>query len=155
MRAYPGFRRKSQLDWDAIGEKLLKLTGLTLDEIFPLELATSQMLERPLKWALIRDVEPEQLTAAHERLALPAAQEAILEREDLKEQIARTLGMLTPRQERVMRYRFGLDGQDAHTLAETARHLKLSPERIRQIEANALRRLRHKAYRKYLEPYVT
>ena len=58
------------------------------------------------------------------------------------ERIDSTLKRLRPRQEQVMRLRFGIGRSRSHTLAEIGRRLKLSRERIRQIEAEALRMLR-------------
>jgi len=61
---------------------------------------------------------------------------------ETQERIATTLGRLRPRHQQVMRMRFGIGRSRSHTLAEIGRRLKLSRERIRQIEAEALRVLR-------------
>jgi len=61
----------------------------------------------------------------------------------LKEQISRVLDTLTPRENRVLRLRFGLDDGRSRTLEEIGREFKVTRERIRQIEAKALRKMRH------------
>jgi RNA polymerase primary sigma factor len=62
--------------------------------------------------------------------------------ENLKEQIGQVLHTLTPREEKIMRMRFGLDDDSEHTLEEVGRTFAVTRERIRQIEAKALRKLR-------------
>lgn len=63
--------------------------------------------------------------------------------QDLAENIARILSTLTPREEQVLRMRFGIGGESVHTLEEIGRGFRLSRERIRQIEVKALKKLRH------------
>jgi RNA polymerase primary sigma factor len=62
---------------------------------------------------------------------------------DLAHNIARILRTLTPREEQVLRMRFGIGGEAVHTLEEIGRGFHLSRERIRQIEVKALKKLRH------------
>ena len=61
----------------------------------------------------------------------------------LSEQIAKVLADLTPREEQVLRKRFGIGEKSDHTLEEVGKLFNVTPERIRQIEAKALRKLRH------------
>jgi RNA polymerase primary sigma factor len=63
--------------------------------------------------------------------------------QDLADNIARILSTLTPREEQVLRMRFGIGGESVHTLEEIGRGFRLSRERIRQIEVKALKKLRH------------
>ncbi|MDD6088727.1 MAG: RNA polymerase sigma factor RpoD [Desulfovibrionaceae bacterium] len=63
----------------------------------------------------------------------------------LSEQIAKVLGDLTPREEQVLRKRFGINEKSDHTLEEVGKLFNVTRERIRQIEAKALRKLRHPA----------
>ena len=63
--------------------------------------------------------------------------------QDLAHNIARILSTLTPREEQVLRMRFGIGGETVHTLEEIGRGFHLSRERIRQIEVKALKKLRH------------
>jgi RNA polymerase primary sigma factor len=62
---------------------------------------------------------------------------------NLKEMITRTLSSLTPREERVLRMRFGIGMNTDHTLEEVGQQFSVTRERIRQIEAKALRKLKH------------
>jgi RNA polymerase primary sigma factor len=62
---------------------------------------------------------------------------------NLKEQMASMLRTLTPREERIIKMRFGLDDGSEHTLEEVGQVFEVTRERIRQIEAKALRKLRH------------
>ena len=61
----------------------------------------------------------------------------------LKDQLQEVLNTLSPREKMVLEMRFGIGDDKMHTLREVGNELNLSPERIRQIEAKALRRLRH------------
>jgi RNA polymerase primary sigma factor len=62
---------------------------------------------------------------------------------NLKEITASLLSNLTPREERVLRMRFGIGMESDHTLEEVGKHFSVTRERIRQIEAKALRKLQH------------
>ena len=72
----------------------------------------------------------------------------------LKEQLSNVLGTLTPREEKVLRLRFGLDDGRARTLEEVGKEFDVTRERIRQIEAKALRKLRHPSRSKKLKDYL-
>ncbi len=61
----------------------------------------------------------------------------------LREQTRQILKTITPREEQILRMRFGLDDGTEHTLEEVGRSFNVTRERIRQIESKALRRLRH------------
>jgi RNA polymerase sigma factor (sigma-70 family) len=65
------------------------------------------------------------------------------ERIEISEQIQRVLRTLTPKEEKVIRMRFGIGAERDHTLEEVGRHLSITRERVRQIEAKALRKLKH------------
>jgi RNA polymerase primary sigma factor len=62
---------------------------------------------------------------------------------NLREQTAEVLKTLTPREEKIIKMRFGLMDGSEHTLEEVGQHFAVTRERIRQIEAKALRKLRH------------
>ena len=72
----------------------------------------------------------------------------------MKEQLMDVLDSLTPREEKVLRLRFGLDDGHQRTLEEVGRVFKVTRERIRQIEAKALRKLRHPSRSKKLKDYL-
>lgn len=72
----------------------------------------------------------------------------------LKEQLIAVLDTLTEREEKVLRLRFGLDDGRARTLEEVGRKFNVTRERIRQIEAKALRKLRHPSRSKKLKDYL-
>ncbi|EAX48219.1 RNA polymerase, sigma 70 subunit, RpoD family [Thermosinus carboxydivorans Nor1] len=72
----------------------------------------------------------------------------------LKEQLEEVLETLTPREEKVLRLRFGLDDGRARTLEEVGQYFGVTRERIRQIEAKALRKLRHPSRSKKLKDFL-
>jgi len=72
----------------------------------------------------------------------------------LREKIEETLNKLTPREREVLKMRFGLDDGYSRTLEEVGRHFKVTRERIRQIEAKALKKLRHPSRSKRLREYL-
>jgi len=73
---------------------------------------------------------------------------------NLSDQTQRVLGTLTPREEKVLRLRFGIGERADHTLEEVGRDFDVTRERIRQIEAKALRKLRHPIRNKKLKSFV-
>ncbi len=73
---------------------------------------------------------------------------------NLAEQTRRVLETLTPREEKVLRMRFGIGEKADHTLEEVGQDFEVTRERIRQIEAKALRKLRHPSRRKKLKSFV-
>jgi RNA polymerase primary sigma factor len=72
----------------------------------------------------------------------------------LKDQIGSVLDTLTPREQRILRLRFGLDDGRSRTLEEVGKEFKVTRERIRQIEAKALRKLRHPTRSRRLKDYL-
>jgi len=72
----------------------------------------------------------------------------------LKEQLSDVLGTLTPREEKVLRLRFGIEDGRTRTLEEVGREFNVTRERIRQIEAKALRKLRHPSRSKKLKDFL-
>jgi len=73
---------------------------------------------------------------------------------DLSEQTRNVMTTLTPREEKVLRKRFGVGEKADHTLEEVGKEFSVTRERIRQIEAKALRKLRHPRRRKLLESFT-
>ena len=72
----------------------------------------------------------------------------------LKEQLVEVLNTLTPREAKVLRLRYGLDDGKARTLEEVGKEFNVTRERIRQIEAKALRKLRHPSRSKKLKDFL-
>jgi RNA polymerase primary sigma factor len=72
----------------------------------------------------------------------------------LKEQLGEVLHTLTDREEKVLRLRFGLEDGRSRTLEEVGREFRVTRERIRQIEAKALRKLRHPSRSKRVKDYL-
>ena len=73
----------------------------------------------------------------------------------LKEQLEEVMSTLTPREAKVLKLRFGLEDGKARTLEEVGREFQVTRERIRQIEAKALRKLRHPSRSKRLKDYMS
>ena len=73
----------------------------------------------------------------------------------MREQLQEVLHTLTPREEKVIRLRFGLEDGQAHTLEEVGKEFNVTRERIRQIEAKALRKIRHPGRSNKLRDYYT
>jgi RNA polymerase primary sigma factor len=73
---------------------------------------------------------------------------------NLAEQTRKVLATLTPREEKVLRMRFGIGEKSDHTLEEVGQDFEVTRERIRQIEAKALRKLRHPSRSKRLKSFV-
>lgn len=73
---------------------------------------------------------------------------------NLSEQTQKVLATLAPREEKVLRMRFGIGEKSDHTLEEVGQDFEVTRERIRQIEAKALRKLRHPTRSKQLKPFV-
>jgi RNA polymerase primary sigma factor len=72
----------------------------------------------------------------------------------LKQQLISILDTLTPREEKVLRLRYGIDDGRTRTLEEVGKEFNVTRERIRQIEAKALRKLRHPSRSKKLKEYL-
>lgn len=85
------------------------------------------------------------------RVVLPSD---AVENINLQEQTRQVLATLTPREEKVLRMRFGIGERSDHTLEEVGQNFDVTRERIRQIEAKALRKLRHPSRLKKLKTFV-
>ena len=74
--------------------------------------------------------------------------------ENLADQTRRVLATLAPREERVLKMRFGIGERANHTLEEVGQDFEVTRERIRQIEAKALRKLRHPSRSRHLKSFI-
>ncbi len=72
----------------------------------------------------------------------------------MKEQLLGVLDTLTPREEKVLRLRYGIDDGKPRTLEEVGKEFNVTRERIRQIEAKALRKLRHPSRSRKLKDFL-
>ena len=126
--------RKQRLD-----EKLASF-GLLLDDLFPIEL-TDDILDKSKDFEITREVDLKLLADAGAIKLIESPYDGV-EHKDLQEQIGSSLYLLTPREEKVIRLHFGLNGEDEHNYKEIADSLKVTQSRIQQIEAKALRKLR-------------
>jgi RNA polymerase primary sigma factor len=78
----------------------------------------------------------------------------IVANQSLSDQTRKVLATLTPREEKVLRMRFGIGEKTDHTLEEVGQSFDVTRERIRQIEAKALRKLRHPCRSKKLKAFI-
>ena len=74
--------------------------------------------------------------------------------DNLSQQVRKALATLTPREEKILRMRFGIGERSDHTLEEVGHDFNVTRERIRQIEAKALRKLRHPTRNRILESFI-
>ena len=78
----------------------------------------------------------------------------IVIQEDMKKHIEQILSSLTPKEEKIIRRRFGIGEDIPHTLEEVGTEFDLTRERIRQIEVKAIRKLRHPSRSKWLKAFI-
>jgi RNA polymerase primary sigma factor len=120
-------------------EKIRKILRITKEPI---------SLETP-----VSDDEDTHLSDLIEDKNTPVPQESVILR-DLMEQLNNILSTLTPKEERVIRMRFGIGERYDHTLEEVGQVFEVTRERIRQIEAKALKKLKHPARSKRLRGFA-
>lgn len=131
---------------EEIGQEM-ELTGDRVREIFKIAQEVTS-LETPVgedEDSLLGDFVNDTTTPAPEDQA---------SRELLKQQLEEVLGTLPPRESAVVKMRFGLNGSKPMTLEEVGREFGVTRERIRQIEAKALKKLKHPSRRKKLQDYL-
>lgn len=143
-------RKRSEENETPTREALAIEIGVTLNELnSSLEAAAGTLsLDHPIDEAgdlVLGDTLEQEIMVSAEDLAI---------QEHLKEQIAESLGTLSNMEERVLRLRFGLDSDDPMTLKEIGDKMNLSRERIRQIEAQALGKLRKSSTATSLATYL-
>ena len=129
-------------------EKICKLLKQLPEDIFPEFLQNPDFLKQKKTWTLYREVDLEFLPFNKvPEIAYTPEYDSF----DVTDRIKAVLCTLTPRQETVLRMRFGIDFDKEHTLEEIGHHLNIHKERVRQIEARALRKLKHPTRTKILK----
>lgn len=134
-----------------LDEKLAPF-GLLLDDLFPIEL-TDDILDKSKDFEITRDVDLKLLADAGAIKLIESPYDSV-EHNDLQEQIVDSLHTLTPREEKVIRLHFGLDGEDEHNYREIADILEVTHSRVQQIESKGLRKLRHSSRTKNLKNFL-
>ena len=131
-------------------EEITERTGITPEEMLRIQRRTREplSLDKPLtpetEDCFVDLVPTETVTDPAE----------LYEQKVLKEQVLKALGTLTPRERDVLTMRYGLEDGDPRTLAEIGQELGITRERVRQIEAKAIRKLRHPSRAAMLEDFV-
>jgi len=137
-------------------QALSNLLEISAEELFPPQLyfmGLPATVERTFSSAqIIPMLEARKLKLLPE--AVEPNYEEPLDRETLHSRVDDVLHTLTPREEMIISMRFGLDGNGEHTLEEVGKVFSVSRDRIRQIEAKGLRKLRHPARMKHLRPFL-
>lgn len=143
-------RLLQELGREPTSEEVATEMGITPDKVREIIKVSQEpvSLETP-----IGEEEDSHLGDFIEDLAMPAPADAA-SRTLLKEQVEEVLHTLTPRERRVLQLRFGLEDGRSRTLEEVGKEFAVTRERIRQIEAKALRKLRHPSRSKKLKDYL-
>lgn len=139
--------------WLTAEERLLVLCGKGWADIFPDELRSAEFIAKPKRFEITREVPIASLSGSEQALLMPAQDDEIA-RTELAESLGEALLSLTPREQQVIRLRFGLDGNREHTLAEVAEIFCVTGERVRQAEAKALRKLRRPSISRTLKSFL-
>lgn len=139
-----------ELGREPVPEEIAKKVGMPADKVRKI-LRTSQepiSLETPIG----TDEESHLGDFIEDKSVL--SPEAHVLKQALRMQLDEVLSTLSEREEQVLRYRFGLEDDTEHTLEQVGKRFGVTRERIRQIEAKALRKLRHPHRAKYLKPFI-
>ena len=131
-------------------EELSLKMGLPIDKVRMVQRIGREpiSLESP-----VGEEEDSSLSDFIEDKSMVSPQDAVIH-SNLAEQTREVLATLAPREARVLRMRFGIDEQTNHTLEEVGQDFDVTRERIRQIEAKALRKLRHPSRSRVLKPFL-
>lgn len=137
--------------WRTTVQKIADFHGLSPEELFPpavLAVVTPKIVRR------MDGMELAELMSGADRRGLPDQMQHAIEA-DLSREVAKQLGTLTPKEEDVIRMRFGLNADGSpHTLDDIGAKYGVQQERIRQIEAKALRKLRHPSRSRRLKVFA-
>lgn len=137
---------------ETVATEIALVLGVDMDYLFPHELRGRP--RETTSFDFVVQVESLQALSEETVDTIAAGPETAYMQTELHNVLMDQLHKLTPQQRRVVEVRFGLDGKDSMTLEEVARLFGLTRERVRQIEAMALARLRHVSSRRKLRPYI-
>lgn len=131
-------------------EEIASRIGLPPDKVRKVLRITKEpiSLETP-----VNDEEDTHLSDFIEDKRTPSPQDSVIFN-DLKEQLNKVLATLSPREEKVIRMRFGIGEKQDYTLEEVGQVFEVTRERIRQIEAKALKKLKHPTRAKKIHPFL-
>jgi RNA polymerase sigma factor (sigma-70 family) len=152
---YEGLRKNPVAKWGGWADSAVTIAtyhGVSPSFFWP---ASVLAVEKPMAQIELSSDEARRLVAPGQvmtRLA-PSPDDGVAKKE-LEEAFRLALSSLTDREERVLVYRFGLRGEAEHTYSGTGERFGLSVERIRQIEAKALKTLRRRPHSKRLKPFT-
>jgi len=146
ISAIENFRYYPKTPW--VIEKYERILGRSFEELFPEEFRSAVDVHMITSLKFNRELI--RLPEFRDDLLLPSAEDTYIEKEK-KEMINESLKQLTEREAKVLRLRFGLDGKGERTFEEIGEVFKVTRERIRQIEAKALRKLKHPTRSKFLK----
>ena len=139
LRRSPRIQGNGCWRWREIALQLARFHCVEPDELFPPAVLA---VETPVASRRVNGDDLFPLLSAHQERLLEGP-EATHDRAELREQMRRALDSLPPRDAQVLRLRYGLDDGVDRTLEEVGVELDVMRERVRQLEARALRRLRH------------
>ena len=147
MKLHPQHRDGS---WRDIALALSSFHGVEPEELFPPAVLA---VNEPVVVRRVDGHDLHELMTTHQQKMIEGPADAY-ERVETGKQIIRSLGTLSPREEEVLRIRFGLDGGGEHTLDEVSEKIGVTRERTRQIEAKGLRKLRHPSRSENLQQFL-
>ena len=140
FRNLVGYRNGCNMGWIKSAKDLADFFQCLPEDLFPPQHIESSLPFNRASFEVSLD-EVDWMLDGAEKLALPPDEEAGVK--EIKALVTRTLMSLTPREERVLRMRCGFGGRPEMTAAEVANVMDVSQTRVQQIEAKALRKLRH------------
>lgn len=135
-------------------EKLCEFFGAPREELFP---EWAKMIFIDDRREVIKEIEVDRVMLGSPeilQLVAPDSPEEDYEKENLKQVMLGVLDTLNPREKKVLEIRFGLKNDAPKTLEESAKEFGVTRERIRQIEAKALRKLRHTCRSRKLKSFI-
>jgi RNA polymerase primary sigma factor len=141
---------RRELGEDPTLEQLAQRTGIAIRKVISLLNTTQEPISLDMP---VGDEENTSLGSLLYDKASPDPQEELIDTE-MRDEIHSILSVLDEREQHIMRKRFGFDGEETYVLQQIGEELNISRERVRQIEAQALRKLRSAARKRRLRDYL-